>query len=61
MNPPDVTNAKNEWVLMVGRNDLWANTIFDGVYSTDGGKTFTIASERESPEKPRQVRDSRKV
>lgn len=61
MNPPDVTNAKTEWALVDRRTDLWYNTVHEGIFSTDSGQTYTIASEREEPNTPRQVRDSRKV
>lgn len=61
MKPPDVTTAASEWVKLDTRTDLWRNTVHDGVYSTDGGLTFTIYHERYDPDIPRPVRESRKV
>ncbi len=61
MNPPDVTDDKNEWELVPRRTDLWMNLVHENVYSTDGGKTYTISTEREDPNTPRQVRNSRRV
>lgn len=62
MNPPDVTTATAEWTKIRGGNTpLWHNNIFEDVYSTDGGITFTISTTRESPDKEREVFTSRKV
>ena len=61
MQPPDVTTSPSEWVKMDTRTPLWKNIVHDGVYSTDGGVTFTIYSERYDPDTPRLVRESRKV
>lgn len=64
MSVPDVTTASSEWeqVRDSSHDDpLWKNTVHENVYSTDGGKTFTIATERVAPDIPREVRQSRKV
>jgi len=62
MDLPDVTTDKAEWVqIRGGDNPLWNNTIFVDVFSTDGGLTFTISTERESPDKERPVHISRTV
>ena len=59
---PDVTTEKTEWGLIrAGRSPLWKNLVHQDVFSTDGGKTFTISTEREDPNCPRPVRNSRKV
>lgn len=63
-NLPDVTTASSEWELIRGDrkgDPLWKNTVHPNVYSTDGGKTFTISTERWDPEIPREVFTSRKV
>jgi len=61
MQPPDVTTAASEWERTTDRTALWKNLIHDNVYSTDGGVTFTISTEREDPERAREVFTSRKV
>lgn len=69
MQPPDVTTDPDEWevesqsVSPSGerRNIVWRNKIHQDVYSTDGGKTYTISTERIDPTIPREVRNSRKV
>ncbi len=61
MQPPDVTTAASEWEKLPGRTALWKNLVHENVYSTDGGKTYTISTERETPNRKRQVRNSRKV
>jgi len=61
MQPPDVTTAASEWERTTDRTALWKNLIHDNVYSTDGGITFTISTEREDPECAREVFTSRKV
>lgn len=66
---PDVTTDPAEWLELrpAIREDgssgspLWKNVVYEDVYSTDGGKTFTISTEREHPDIPRIVRESRKV
>jgi len=58
VQPPDVTTAATEWrQIRKGNYPLWKNLVHPNVYSTDGGKTFTISTEREDPECPRQVRN----
>lgn len=61
MEPPDVTTAPSEWERTSDRTPLWKNLVHENVYSTDGGKTYTISTERESPTRKRRVRNSRKV
>lgn len=62
MKPPDVTSTSSEWEKIRGGNTpLWKNKIHENVFSTDGGKTFTISTEREAPYKRREVFTSRKV
>lgn len=60
--PPDVTTATSEWEqIRKGKHPLWKNKVHENVYSTDGGITFTISTEREAPYKRREVFNSRKV
>lgn len=69
MQPPDVTNDPAEWEQVKrsktdageDRKPLWKNLVHDNVYSTDGGETFTISTERVDPVTEREVRQSRKV
>lgn len=61
MHPPDVTNNPAEWSRLENRTPLWQNKLHLDVFSTDGGKTFTIATERVQEDIPRLVRTSRKV
>lgn len=62
MQPPDVTTASSEWEkIRSGDNPLWKNLVHQDVFSTDGGITFTISTERYDPNIQRQVHSSRKV
>lgn len=69
MQPPDVTTNPAEWEQVKrskaedgsSRQPLWKNLVHQDVYSTDGGKTYTISTERVDPDTPRIVRNSRKV
>jgi hypothetical protein len=66
---PDVTTDPAEWeqikrsstVAGDARTPLWKNTVHQDVYSTDGGKTYTISTERYDPETARPIHNSRKV
>ena len=68
-NLPDVTTKPAEWEIESKsispsgeeRNLVWRNKVHPNVYSTDGGKTYTISTERIDPTIPREVRESRKV
>ncbi len=62
MKPPDVTTDPAEWEkIRSGNSPLWKNLVHQDVFSTDGGKTFTVSTTRECPEEPREVYPSRKV
>ena len=61
MPVPDITNNPAHWERTIDRTPLWRNLIHPDIWSTDGGLTYTIATEREHPEVPRFVRNSRKV
>ena len=56
MRPPAVTKDPSEWEKIRSGNDpLWKNLVHENVYSTDGGKTFTVSTTREDPDIPREV------
>lgn len=61
MDPPDVTNEKDKWIRLDTRTSLWQNVDHPECISKDRGRTYTISTEREAPDKPRQVRETRKV
>lgn len=59
---PDVTTDTEEWEkIRSGNNPLWKNLVHENVFSTDGGATFTISTDRVSPDIPREIYESRKV
>ena len=69
MPMPYITNDPTKWeqvkrsstVAGDPRTPLWQHTEYPDVYSTDGGETYTISTERYDPEIARIIRNSRKV
>lgn len=60
--PPDATTDPDEWEkIRSGNSPLWKNLIHENVYSTDGGRTFTVSTDRYDPDLPRDVYESRRV
>ena len=57
----EVTDAADQWVKTDQRTDLWAHVTFENVFSTDGGKTFTVSTERVDPDTERDIFESRKA